>query len=96
MPKCKNCSADIPWGYALVSNFRRFKEIECENCNAKNYPNSIYKIITTILDSSPILFIGNFPAHILFGLMVLIILISPFFAKYELRKEERENGRYEL
>jgi CXXC-20-CXXC protein len=84
MAKCKNCSHQFSWGEAFGSNITGFKDINCENCKAVNHPDSIYKVAVTLLDVGPLLLFGFVPAYIPMALIVSVLLISPFFAKYEL------------
>jgi len=85
MAKCKNCSSPFSWGIVFESNITGFKDIKCQQCKTTNRPDSIYKVIVTLLDVGPLLLFGFIPVYIPIIFIVSVLLISPFFAKYELR-----------
>ncbi|SHF19795.1 hypothetical protein [Alkalibacter saccharofermentans] len=84
MKKCKNCSYPFSWGDVFGSNISGFKAIRCKNCKTENSPDSIYKIAVILLDVGPLLLFGFVPAYVPIALIVSVLFISPFFAKYEL------------
>lgn len=87
MPKCKYCFKRFDWKVVFSSNVRGFTDIKCKHCETINKPNSVYKVITTIIDVLPILLVGYLSVLKCIILMVAFFLCSPFFARYDIEEE---------
>lgn len=95
--KCKNCSEHFSWKAVMKSLFFGYKPLTCESCGSVHYVSFWTRILNSALITLfPLIlvfsrFVPLKPPSALVAYFIWVaftVLISPFFARYELRQNQ--------